>query len=268
MPKPMPIPARILIAPAVAALLLAGTAQAQPEPARPEAATLISPASVLAPTGPLDKSWRQRVEQDPSSGLPMLTMDFAQAGAAEANGGKAPPRGPLGRMFDAVGYAISYVFSALTSGLNPPSPASIAQGTQSKDPYDFWKLIGDAGYKLREISTDVGVVPDVGFRFRYVRELSNADVTWLERRLERHARKFQDPLSFTQRSIIYALLEINSSDTYFVEELKIKLLPLPHATFSLSPWERGLSMEHDVLLRAIQGKKFNNRKPAEEDSHY
>ncbi len=71
-----------------------------------------------------------------------------------------------------------------------------------------------------------------------------------------------------QRAIIYTLLSINSSDVYFVEELRVKLLPLPTARFSLVPWDSGLSREHDTLMRAIQGQQRQPRKPIDEDSKY
>ena len=150
----------------------------------------------------------------------------------------------------------------------PPSPETFTKSFKSKNPDDFWQLVGDAGYKLKEIATDVGVVPDVGFKFRYVRELSDGDINWLERKLRKHEEKYHDPLSYAQRAIIYTLLSINSSDVYFVEELKVKLLPLPTARFALTPWDSGLSWEHDTLLRAIQGQKHVRRKPTEEESHY
>ena len=43
---------------------------------------------------------------------------------------------------------------------------------------------------------------------------------------------------------------------------------MPTARFALTPWDSGLSWEHDTLLRAIQGQKHVRRKPTEEESHY
>jgi len=254
------------LAAALAVPLMAGAvlpAAAQTGAVRPQAAT---PAPEVVPPSAVP----------PASGHPawaghdiqVLTLDFADVSDAGPVGGVQVVRGPVGQFFDAVAYWADYIFTTITRGLTPPSPETFAKTMRSKDPNDFWKLVGDAGYKLKEISTDVGVVPDVGFRFKYVRELSDGDVNWLERKLDHHAEKFKDPLSVIQRTIIYTLLSVNSSDMYYVDELKVKLLPLPKAEFSLMPWDSGLSEEHDTLLRAIQGKKRTKRKPAEEDSHY
>jgi hypothetical protein len=68
--------------------------------------------------------------------------------------------------------------------------------------------------------------------------------------------------------IIYTLLNVNSSDTYFVSQLQVKLLPLPKAQFTLQPWDSGLSPEHDALLHAIQGRPLSRHKAVEEDSRY
>jgi hypothetical protein len=198
----------------------------------------------------------------------LLTQEFAEGGEILAINNTSTRGGPISRAFDTVVYWLDSVYTAITSGLTPPSPETFAKSVRSKDPYDFWKLVGDAGYKLKEISTDVGVVPDVGFKFKYVRELSDGDINWLERKLNRHAEKFGDPISLMQRTIIYTLLSINSSDVYYVDELRVKLMPLPKVQFSLMPWDNGLSEEHDTLLRAIQGKARVKRKPAEEDAHF
>lgn len=209
------------------------------------------------------------VSRQDVGGVPIVTMEFAQLDPALGGGAESvQSRGFFGKVVDTISYGFASVYHALTSGLTPPSPSSFAKKMKSKDPYDFWQLIGDAGYKLKEIQTQIGIVPDVEFKFRYVRELSNGDINWLERKLAKHAAKFSDPVSLIQRTIIYSLLEINSSDTYFVEELKVDLLPLPRAVFVLSPWEAGLNREHDELLRAIQGKSSIMRKTTEEDSHY
>jgi hypothetical protein len=201
----------------------------------------------------------------------MLTLEFAETGQTIANAGTDPEagaQGPFTRFYNAVAYWADYLFTSITNGLTPPSPETFVKTMKTKDPNDFWKLVGDAGYKLKEITTDIGVVPDLGFRFKYVRELSDGDINWLERKLNHHADKFKDPLSMIQRTIIYTLLTINSSDVYYVDELRVKVLPLPKAQFSLMPWDSGLSEEHDTLLRALQGKKRVKRGPLEEDSRY
>lgn len=266
-------PVRSLAAALILAAIAAATtgpAAAQSDPVRPQVQPplVVPPSADAAAPASLVPAGLGSLVSLASAGQ-ALTLDFAQSGEPLSPPLKpASPRGTVGWVIDSVTYWADYAFNAVTSGLTPPSPETFAKSTRSKDPNDFWTLVGDAGYKLKEISTDVGVVPDVGFRFKYVRELSDGDVNWLERKLERHGKKFKDPLSVIQRTIIYTLLSINSSDVYYVDELKVKLLPLPKAEFSLMPWDSGLSEEHDTLLRAIQGKKRIKKKPMEEDSHY
>ena len=226
--------------------------------------------AVAATSGP---KARQTIVGAVPGGGQVMALDFAAAetGAAGTAAGTATDTGfgMIGRWADAVGYWLGYAYTGITDGLTPPSPETFAKSfRKSKNPDDFWQLVSDAGYKLKEISTDVGVVPDVSFSFRYVRELSDGDINWLERKLRHHEDKHRDPLSFAQRAIIYTLLSINTSDFYYVEELKVKLLPLPTARFSLTPWDSDLSWEHDTLMRAIQGQKHARRKPAEEEPHY
>ena len=243
---------------------LAQTGAASAESRNPP--QIVPPLAAAPPPSPAALTARQTVVGGFEGGAQVVALDFVAAdGAGPAgNAGDNLAR----RWFDATVYWLGTAYTSISDGLTPPSPETFTKSFKSKNPDDFWQLVGDAGYKLKEIATDVGVVPDVGFKFRYVRELSDGDINWLERKLRKHEEKYHDPLSYAQRAIIYTLLSINSSDVYFVEELKVKLLPLPTARFALTPWDSGLSWEHDTLLRAIQGQKHVRRKPTEEESHY
>jgi len=242
--------------------------EAQPNPAPTPGLSV--PAGLTPPSEPPASgsggghSWHLPVSA--GSGVGPLVLDFPAAGA-----GDPKPRAtallatnPFAGVIDSVNYFFSSLWSLVTSGLTPPSPASFAKTFNDKDPYSFWYMLGETGYKLKSIDTNIGFIPDVTFTFKYVRELSNGDITYLERKLEHHARDHQDLLSKIHRSIIYTLLEINGSDTYFVDTFKIDLLPLPKAEFSLEPWESGLPEEFDVLLRAIQGKDVTYRRSGRE----
>ncbi len=235
---------------------------------------LAGPALASMPAG---LSARRTMVGGLENGGQVLALDFAAADdSVQALGGSGAlddtgagdQRGMLGRWFDNVAYWLGTAYTTVTDGFTPPSPETFAKGMRTSSPDDFWKLVGDAGYKLKGISTDVGLVPDVAFSFRYVRELSDGDINWLERKLRHHENKYHDPLSYAQRAIIYTLLSINTSNYYYVEELKVKLLPLPTASFNLNPWDNDLNWEHDTLLRAIQGQKHARRKPVEEESRY
>lgn len=269
-PPHRPLPSAIALA---LSLLAAGTApvsaqtgSAGADPHRP--LEVVPALEAPALQGPSGLTQRRTVVGATPGGGQVLALDFAAIDSAPTVAA-SPGSTLIGRLLDAVGFWLGSAYTSVTDGLSPPSPETFAKSfRKSKNPDDFWQLVGDAGYKLKEISTDVGVVPDVTFSFRYVRELSDGDINWIERKLRRHEEKYHDPLSFAQRAIIYTLLSINTSDFYYVEELAVKLLPLPTARFSLNPWDNDLSWEHDTLLRAIQGQKHARRKPAEEESRY
>jgi hypothetical protein len=169
-------------------------------------------------------------------------------------------RGFLGNTIDSLASSVFYVWSWVSGAFSPPSAVSFAQTYTAKDPHSFASLLSDAGYKLGEIETDVGIVPTVYFKFKNVRQLSDADLVWLEQRLEKHARHHPDWISAIQRSIVETLLQINDNGEYFVSALKVRLLPLPAAEFTLEPYEGGLPQDLDVLLRAIQGRKITARR--------
>jgi hypothetical protein len=258
---------------AVPASAQSGTTRPQPslQPADIVPPTATAPA-VTDPVG-RDLLRRQTLGEGAGDSNQVLTLDLAtldQTAGDQTGAGSTltTGRGPIGEFLDRIAYWFHSLITAITDDLAPPSPESFAKSVKSKDVNNLWRLVGDAGYKLKEISTEVGVVPGVAFKFKYVRELSDGDINWLERKLERHARQYQDPVSAMQRMIIYTLLNINSSDTYFVSELQVKLLPLPKAQFTLQPWDSGLSPEHDALLRAIQGKPALMHHAAEKDSRY
>ena len=262
-----PLPAVI----GLAFALLSGPVAAQTGAAAPETRASLDVVPPLAAAPAVDDragaALLQLASGDPGVGSRVLTMNFAEAAVDGDAGGTSHTL--IGRWFDSMGYWLSSAYTSVTNGLSPPSPEAFAEeGFHSKNPDDFWQLVGEAGYRLKEISTDVGVVPDVGFKFRHVRELSDGDINWLERKLRKHEAKYSDPLSVAERAIIYTLLSINGSDFYYVEELEVKLLPLPTARFTLNPWDNDLSWEHDTLLRAIQGQKHIRRKLIEEDPHF
>ncbi|CAK0752203.1 hypothetical protein WCLP8_2310003 [uncultured Gammaproteobacteria bacterium] len=185
-------------------------------------------------------------------------------GGDEVDQASAGPNA-VSRAWDTMVYYFKYAVDAVYTGLTPPSPASFARKPKVKDPYDFWTLLGDAGYKLGEIEAGGSLLFSVNFKFKHIRELSSGDISYLERKLERHSKKFSGPISFIHRTIIHAILEVNSGDDYVVESLKIALFPIPSATFTMSTWEFGLSREHDELLRAVQGRKLKSRQSSDDN---
>jgi hypothetical protein len=123
----------------------------------------------------------------------------------------------------------------------------------------FWTLLGDAGYKLKEIDTTIGIIPKVKFKYAHGRQLSEADKAWLERKLDRMAREESGPVPTLQRAIIQGILEGNETDGFFIDTVSISLLPLPKAEFSLMPTNAPMPGDLDKIYRAVIGKKQRAR---------
>jgi hypothetical protein len=122
---------------------------------------------------------------------------------------------------------------------------------------DFNWLMGIAGFKLKAIDSTIGLIPGLSLEFGQARELSEADREYLERMLERHARRHPGPLSAVQRMIVSGILEANEIQGFGVEKLTATLLPLPYVKFQLSPVDAPLGQEASRILRAIE--RLNQR---------
>ncbi|CAK0756154.1 hypothetical protein CCP1ISM_660003 [Azospirillaceae bacterium] len=94
--------------------------------------------------------------------------------------------------------------------------------------------------------------PDITVSFGRIRELTEADIDFIDRELDRWSRRDRGILADTQRAVISTLVAINESQTYVVQSVKMRILPLPQVKFTIGPFEGGLSEQDSVLLRAIQ----------------
>lgn len=146
-------------------------------------------------------------------------------------------------------------FDAIGSALTPPTPGEFARGLHHKERSEFWMLLEDAGYQVREIETSVGIVPSLSTTFRMVRELSDADREWLERRIDLYAERDGSMMARMQRSILHVLLEASAMENYKIETVAIDFLPLPKARFTLNPSVTVLSEDLDVLYRMMASIK-------------
>jgi hypothetical protein len=147
---------------------------------------------------------------------------------------------------------VSYTMGSMFSSVTPPTPHAMVQNLQSDQQSEFFQFLGYSGYKLKEIENGVGLPPDITMSFGRIRELSEADIDFIEREIDRWARREKGVLAETQRAVINTLVSINQSSSYVVQSLKLRLLPLPQVKFTLGPVEGGLSEQDSVLLRAIQ----------------
>ena len=150
----------------------------------------------------------------------------------------------LGWVGNVAGSVISYV--------TPPSPGSLAASGKDEDGSELFRLLGLAGYKLKEIDNDVGIIPGVSFKFAIVRELSEADYDYLDEQLELFQIRRPGMVAELQRAIVRTVVAINSAGGMQVSDLKLKILPLPGASFTVSPSATVLSEESSILMRAIQ----------------
>lgn len=122
---------------------------------------------------------------------------------------------------------------------------------------DFNWLMGIAGFKLKSIESTISLIPGLTLEFGQARELSEADREYLERALERHARRHPGPLAAIQRMIVAGILEANEIQGFSVEKLTVTLLPLPYVKFTLTPSDPPLSSDASRILRAIE--RLNQR---------
>lgn len=165
-------------------------------------------------------------------------------------------------LYNAVTGAASWSWSVVSSGFStvtPPSPSDLASSMSGKDQDELVKLLDTAGYKLKEISTDVGLIPGIDLAFGMIRELSEADLEYLESELERSRIIHPGFMTGVKRAIVETVLTINSGGAYNVTELHVTLLPLPAVQFSVAPVQAPLSDESSALMRAIQRVDKNVR---------
>lgn len=170
-------------------------------------------------------------------------------------------------LFDEIGEAASSLWSRVSNliygagdAVTPPTPIETLRSIKGEGKSEFWSMLEDAGYELKEIDTEVGLIPGIEAKYLLKRELSDADREALEFRLERHAESQPGLIGMLQRTIIVALLDASELGEYRIEEVKIQFLPLPAASFTLAPSESPLDEEHDRIFRAIKDQKREIRR--------
>ncbi|MFN3075470.1 MAG: hypothetical protein ABT940_01040 [Alphaproteobacteria bacterium] len=151
------------------------------------------------------------------------------------------------------GLSWSYgVLKAGVSYISPPSPTQSVSHYDSQNSSGLFKLLNVAGYKLKEVENGVGIIPTVSFKFAMVRELSNADLNYLDLQLEASQVKEPGLYAALQRSIVTTVMTINGGADYHVSQLKVQILPLPKVAFSVTPKATALGEDASALMRAIQ----------------
>lgn len=118
---------------------------------------------------------------------------------------------------------------------------------------DFGALMDVAGYKLKEIESHVGIAPGLQMSFLQVRELTEADREYVERRLLRHARRNPGTLAAIQRLIVRSVVEASDIAGFAVEKVVIDLFPLPEVKFVIASVDAPLGLDAARIMRAIEG---------------
>ncbi len=171
----------------------------------------------------------------------------------------APARAEGDGILDVFSNGLSRAWSFITGAagtageaVTPPTPIATLRRIKGEEKGEFWAMLEDAGYELKEIDTEVGLIPGIEATYILKRELSDADREALELRLERYARDSGGLIARLERAIIYSLLDASELGDYRIEKLKVQFLPLPAASFTLAPSEGPLDEEHDRIYRAIK----------------
>jgi hypothetical protein len=175
----------------------------------------------------------------------------------------------LDDMLDALAYVVSIVTgTALTAidTVTPPTPMEMLRSVRGENRSEFWSMLEDAGYELKEMEAELAIIPGIEAKYILKRELTDGDREALERRLERHARDNRGLLARIQRSIIYGLLDASELGTYRIDQVKVQFLPLPGASFTVAPAEGPLSDEHDRIFRAVKEQQRGLRH-VDQDMH-
>ncbi len=151
----------------------------------------------------------------------------------------------------------------VTAPVTPPSPLSIARQLQ-EDPRGstLFTLLSEAGYELDDVTTVVGLIPEITFSFVLARELSESDMDYVDRRLQRYQRTHPaivSPVAAIERGIIDTIMEINDNEEYLLEGIELTMLPLPEAHFKMVAAVGGLPDDIDTLLRAITKRNREER---------
>jgi phosphate transport system substrate-binding protein len=122
----------------------------------------------------------------------------------------------------------------------------------------FDSLMDLAGYKTQELQTSIGVIPSAGMTFGMVREMSEADQEYLDRRLEKDRHERPDLLATMQRSIVRSVLDVSEVAGYDISKVEIEIVPLPQVRLFAEPKDGGpKNNDTATILREIE--RLNER---------
>jgi ABC-type phosphate transport system substrate-binding protein len=128
----------------------------------------------------------------------------------------------------------------------------VGNSEESKDGLDFTSLMDIAGYKTEEFQTSVSLIPSAGMTFGLVREMSEADQDYLERKLAQDAHRRTGALATMQRRVVGSVLDVTEANGYEINKVEIEILPLPSVKLIVAPSDGPVSAETTSILHAIE----------------
>jgi len=111
---------------------------------------------------------------------------------------------------------------------------------------NFTTLMDVAGYRVTDINSSIGIIPDAGMVFSISREMSDSDQTFLERELYRDSLRRPGAISALQRRIVRSIMGVRDVGGFEVAKVEIVFLPLPKVALTVSP--------RDVLASAATSR--------------
>lgn len=206
-----------------------------------------------------------------SAALALSVPAHAQRAPATASSGATTITVPLQDLpgSDSLGDRAERVWSGAISMLGfGPSAGQIMRSAadtarrHSRARDDFAWLMDVAGYKLKEIESAVSLLPSLSLTFGQARELTEADRDYVERQLERHARRNPGPFEAMQRAVVRAVLDASEIGSFSVDKVEIDVFPLPKLKFVLSPADAPVGIDAARILRSID--RLNQRLQGED----
>lgn len=183
--------------------------------------------------------------------LPLPANDrAAQRAALGGKAGSYVVGSLLGWIASAVSSAWNLTGIGVSYGELNPSTATLPDDDADKT-IDLTKLMDIAGYKVKELQTKVGLIPEADMTFGQAREMSPGDLEYLERTLYRDWRRRPYLLSAIQRRIVRTIIDVASSEGYQVDHVDISMFPLPSVTLVVAPSKPVVGPQTTLLLEAI-----------------
>ncbi|MCC7274695.1 MAG: hypothetical protein IT561_18645 [Alphaproteobacteria bacterium] len=128
-----------------------------------------------------------------------------------------------------------------------------AVGSPQGEAADLFRLLAIAGYQVKEIQQEIGLSPKSVYSLEVVYELSGADLDYLDEQLELSEAVSPGLFGRLQRAIVTSVVAVNTGGGMRVSDIKVSLLPLPKAEFTIKPTEKAASGEdEDVYDRALK----------------